>query len=320
MPENICQIAISVTDAKRSIDFYSELLDLRPVFGTKSFRGARAEMVQGIPGAASCCHWLIGERSFFQFEIFEFESPSPKPLLADHSITDIGYNRLIFAVRNMESICAQLQDTHYELLSGPGPRHALINAPDGILVELVEDTTLLDTTADAKLVGLGLTTPDLATSVEDFTVGLGFEQAGDPFEHRHFWSCENQLKNTLTLKQGDMHLVLSEYQASRPRSEGYQLSDIGIMNLAMGFGSRKDFYSRLEKTQNLGFTTNCKPINVGKQLTVVYNNDRQGFSVEMLHCETKLFGLVGFRKPSLLDRLLNYLQERKAFKACKAAQ
>jgi hypothetical protein len=46
--------------------------------------------------------------------------------------------------------------------------------------------------------------------------------------------------------------------------------------------------------------------------SVTYNNDRQGFSVEMIFMVKKLWGLYGFAPPSLKDRVLNKLLNWKA--------
>jgi hypothetical protein len=68
-----------------------------------------------------------------------------------------------------------------------------------------------------------------------------------------------------------------------------------------------------ERTQGMGMQSNCAPVIVGPQSGgVVYNNDRQGFSVEMMFLSRKYFGLYGFARPRLLDRALNFMAEMKA--------
>jgi len=47
----IGQVAVCVTDYRRSCNFYRQVLGLDHIFGTTSFRGEMAETIQGMPNA-----------------------------------------------------------------------------------------------------------------------------------------------------------------------------------------------------------------------------------------------------------------------------
>ncbi len=287
------------------------------VFGTTSFRGELAAAVQGMPDAASTTQWLIDDRERFQLEVFEFEHPHPKLLQQNSSITDIGYNRLIFAVRTVAEVRQAANEFGCSVdLMTDSPDinrvHARLVDPDGILVELIEWPEKVSGSRSAQLIGLGLTTADLDTSVEDMCEGFGFQMCSDVFEHSGCWSEQGRLQKHQTLQMGDMYVVASQYRDSRPRPSDHQLADIGIMNFAIFLRDQADFAACMNATQRLGMRPNCAPLSVGNEASIVYNNDRQGFSVEMIFLAPKLWGLYGFKHPSLADRVLNWLAERKA--------
>jgi catechol 2,3-dioxygenase-like lactoylglutathione lyase family enzyme len=262
---------------------------------------------------------LLDHRDYFQLEIFEFENPPGRPLPPDRSIVDVGYNRLIFAVRSLTAFQQRLAKARYPKPLVPMEQsessHVSLEDPDGIRIELIEQPEWVASRREITLVGVGVTTVDLQTSVEDFTRGLGFELLdADPFDHRRYWDHRGNLESAATLRKGDMSLVLAQYRSSRPRRQDYRLADIGILNIALGFREQADFLRRFDKARQQDFSQNCKPLMRGKDIACVYVNDRQNLSVEMLQCQPELYGLVGFRKPRLRDRLVNYLQERRALR------
>ncbi len=311
MALRVGQIALVVTDILRSTDFYAQVFGLDPVFGTSEFRGPEAERVQGIRHVASSTHWLIDDRSPFQLELFQFEHPRSRLLHADHGITDQGYNRVIIAVKSLDitsevatangaKLLALLCSERSELAN-----HALLQDPDGILLELVEDPSLVPGERPARIVGLGITSGNLQTTVEDMCEGFGFVPCGDKFQHQGFWQEGGRLQDLQTLRLADMYLVVSQYRDSRPRSGDHSLGDIGIMNFALYYPTQSAFADCYRRTVQMGMVANCEPLTVGDAASITYNNDRQGFSVEMMYMADKLWGLYGFSRPSLRDRLVN---------------
>lgn len=315
------QIAIVVADHVRSTKFYAALFGLDHIFGTNSFRGEMAEQVQGVKNAASTTRWLIDDRERFQLEVFQFEQPLPRPLRKDHGVSDQGYNRVIVAVASLDQTAALAKDLGYPV-SPMAPfdasgrtTHAWLRDPDGILLELMEMPDVIYGERPAQMIGLGLTSADLELSAEDMCAGFGFTPAEDLFEHGHYWPEDGRLEKQQTLRLGDMYLVLSQYRESRPRPVDYRLSDIGIMNFAIYFPNQADFNACYQTTFAMGMRGNCEPKVVGEDASIVYNNDRQGFSVEMIYMVEKAWGLYGFARPRLIHHLLNWLAEWKARRA-----
>lgn len=317
MKRRIAQIALVVTDRARSTAFYRDVFGMEPVFETAEFRGPDADRVQNMDRVASSTSWLVDDREMFQLEIFEFENPPSRPLPADHGIADEGYNRVIIAVRSLE------QTTNAAVAAGASlrailgnnsdghPPHAVLHDPDGILLELVEAPELVPGTRPARIVGLGVTSRDLATTVEDMCEGFGFSACEDRFRHEAFWHEGGRLQGVQTMRLDDMYLVVSRYRDSRPRPADHRLADIGVMNFAIGFPDAGDFDACYDRTCAMGMCSNAEPMVIPGKASVTYHNDRQGFSVEMIYLSPKLHGLYGFARPGALDRLTNkYLNWR----------
>ena len=321
MNRHIGQVAVVVRDQQLSADFYADVLGMDHIFGTSEFRGPDLDRVQKMDRAASSTRWLTDDREMFQLEIFEFENPQSRPLPDNHSITNEGYNRLIIAVRSVEDTSAAALaagGTISALLCDEADHnaaHALIRDPDGILLELVEARELISGERPARIVGLGITSLDLSTTVEDMCEGFGFTPCEDKFNHRRFWNEDGRLERMQTLQLDDMYLVASQYQGSQPRPADYRLGDIGIMNYAICFPDADDFNACYQKTQSMGMKSNIDPLIIEGSASVTYNNDRQGFSVEMIYMARKLWGLYGFSPPGIKDRVLNKILNWKAKRA-----
>jgi catechol 2,3-dioxygenase-like lactoylglutathione lyase family enzyme len=128
------QVAISVADREVSLAFYRDLFDLNHVGGTH-FSGKATEAVQGMKGASSNCSWLMDDRPYFQFEIFQFDCPLGRTLASNRQPQDIGYSRLIFSVPALAPVAAR---AGVEILELHGKRTLYLRDPDGIAVQIIE--------------------------------------------------------------------------------------------------------------------------------------------------------------------------------------
>jgi catechol 2,3-dioxygenase-like lactoylglutathione lyase family enzyme len=320
MNRRIGQIAIVASDQHRSTDFYATVLGMDHIFGTRAFRDETAEKIQGIKNIASSTRWLIDDRELFQLEIFQFEHPQSRPLPKDHDISDVGYNRVVIAVKSLEETSQKATAAGGVVTTlpyGDQTSHAVIKDPDGVLLELVEAPELVPGARPARIIGLGMTTNDIDTTIKDMCDGFGFTPREDLFQQKTYWQGDGRLEQHQTLQLDDMYLLVSQYRDSRPRRADYQLCDMGIMNFAVCFPDQTDFQSCYQLTQQMGMSTNSEPLIIGNDASVAYNNDRQGFSVEMIFMASKLWGLYGFTPPRVLDRVINKFLEWKAQRSHK---
>ena len=84
------------------------------------------------------------------------------------------------------------------------------------------------------------------------------------------------------------------------------------MNFAICFPNAEDFDACYSKTQQMGMQANIDPVIVKDTASITYNNDRQGFSVEMIFMVKKYWGMYGFAPPTLKDRLTSKFVNWKA--------
>jgi short-subunit dehydrogenase/catechol 2,3-dioxygenase-like lactoylglutathione lyase family enzyme len=307
----LCQIAVSVTDLRRSQRWYREVLGLEPAGGTNLFAGPLASMVQGVPRSASTCWWLVDRQDFFQIELFEFRSPMVRPLPADWRPCDIGYTMVSISVVDLERTLERAAAAGTPALTDPlgqaGARRACVRDPDGVLIELMEDDPRAAEPRerprqrlDAVTRSVTLSVPDLGRSRRLFADVLGLEVAEggglhDP-EHEALWGLEGAQRDSIELWADDMLVELVQYTdpPGRPWPPGYRISDQGLLNIAFGFRERAEFEAAHTRCLEAGLRQNGPPLRLGAW-SVVYVNDDQGFSVELLHVAPWYERQMGFR-------------------------
>jgi short-subunit dehydrogenase/catechol 2,3-dioxygenase-like lactoylglutathione lyase family enzyme len=307
----LCQIALSVTDLRRTHAWYRDALGFVPAGGTNLFAGPLATMVQGVPHAASTCWWLVDRQDRFQLELFEFRSPPVRRLPADWRPCDIGYSMVGLHVGDLERALARLERAGTppltEPIGDPGERRLCVRDPEGVLLELMEDDPRgparrsrprPEVPVAARSVTLSV--PDLERSRRFFADVLGLELAQgvalhEP-EHEALWGLGGASRESVLLWADDLLVELVHYAEprGRPRPPGYRISDQGLLNVAFGFSRRSEFDEAVARCRAAGFEGNGPPLRLGPW-SVIYVNDDHGFSVELLHVEPWYEGWMGFR-------------------------
>ncbi|MGH2926507.1 MAG: SDR family NAD(P)-dependent oxidoreductase [Solirubrobacterales bacterium] len=313
----LSQVAISVADVRRSQGWYREVLGLEPAGGTSLFAGPLAAMVQGVPRAASTCWWLVDRQELFQIELFEFRSPLVRPAPADWRPCDLGYTMVGFAVDDLDLTIERAIGAGSapltEPIGGGGDRRVCVRDPDGVLVELVEEDrratrarsrprSAVPSVARSVTLSVG----DLERSRALFEGILGLEVAEADWhapEHEALWGLAGARRESISLWADDMIVELVQYvdPAGRGWPPGYRVSDQGLLNIAFGFSRRAEFEDAQRRCLAAGLRPNGPPVRLGAW-SVVYVNDDQGFSVELLHVEQWYEGRMGFR-PAPTPRL-----------------
>jgi short-subunit dehydrogenase/catechol 2,3-dioxygenase-like lactoylglutathione lyase family enzyme len=306
----LSQIALSVSDLRRSQRWYRDVLGLEPGGGTNLFAGPLSSMVQGIPRAASTCWWLVDRQDLFQIELFEFRSPLVRELPPDWRPCDVGYTTVSFWVDDLDAALdrarAEGSEPLTEPIGGSGERRVCLRDPDGVLVELMEDDPRSDAPRQRPRPEVGavarsvtLSVPDLERSRRFFVDVLGLPadeglELHRP-EHEALWGLDGAKRERVCLWADDFLVELVSYSdpEGRPWPEGYRISDLGLLNIAFGFRRRSEFDDACRRCAEAGVEGNGPPLHLGAW-SVVYVNDEQGFSVELLHAEPWYEGQMGF--------------------------
>jgi catechol 2,3-dioxygenase-like lactoylglutathione lyase family enzyme len=304
------QIAFSVIDLERTHAFYEDVLGFLPAGGTESFRGPGASLVQGLPDAASTCWWMVDQREFMQLEMFQFESPPVRPLPDDWRPCDIGYTAVGLHLNDLDDALKRLEEAGTQPLTPvggrAGARRVCVRDTEGVLLELMEDdpcppgaSPRLRPQVPVVARSVTASVPDLEKARRFWVEALGLSEARDVTlhgpEHEALWGLAGAQRDTLLLQAGEFLIELVQYSepCGRPWPEGYRISDQGILNVALGFREMKEFREVYERVIDRGYTSNFEPVEFGEG-GVVYCNDDQGFSVELMCAPPALDEAIGF--------------------------
>jgi uncharacterized protein YndB with AHSA1/START domain len=144
-----------------------------------------------------------------------------------------------------------------------------------------------------------MSVPDLQVTRDAFINAMGMSEVGNfqlhTAEDEARWGLEGARTKSVLLRSRNFLVEIVEYLSHdpKPRPPGYQICDQGFMNIAMGYRSPAEFDREFSHATSNGMTANGKPVDIGL-FRVMYVNDPQGFSVEMLHAREPLWSLSGF--------------------------
>ena len=307
----LSQIALSVSDVRRSQRWYRDVLGLEPGGGTNLFAGPLSSMVQGVPRAASTCWWLVDRQDLFQVELFEFRSPSsascrPTGARATSATPPSASGSTTWTPR-WAGLGRREASPLTEPIGEPGARRVCLRDPDGVLVELMEEDPRSDEPRERPREEIGAVARAVTLSVSDLAGSRRFfeEVLGLPVveglelhrpEHEALWGLDGAKSERMCLWADDFLVELVSYSdpSGRGWPEGYRISDLGLLNIAFGFRTRSEFDEACRRCAEAGVEGNGPPLHLGAW-SVIYVNDDQGFSVELLHVEPWYERQMGFR-------------------------
>ncbi len=304
----VAQFALSVSDLPRAAQLYCDVLGCIKAGGLLIW-GDFLATLQRIPDPAAALWWLIDRQDFVQLEIWGYTRPSPRALPRDWRPSDTGYTRLAFHVDGFDGVLARLAENGLRTLTPPlgpaGERRACIRDHDGFIIELLERDPLPDARpprwpeAGCAIRSVSLSVPDLDRARRFWVETLALDEVDPVLLHtsamEELWGLPGARAETLLLRAGDGLIELQQYRepAPRPRPDGYLLSDIGILNVALGYRTREAFSAAFSRLLDGGYTANVTPNDAGP-FTSSYVNDDQGFSLEMFHCAPEIDEYLGF--------------------------
>jgi uncharacterized protein YndB with AHSA1/START domain/catechol 2,3-dioxygenase-like lactoylglutathione lyase family enzyme len=291
------QIALSVIDLRRTERWFREGLGFLPAGGSRlMMSGPLAARVQGLPGAASTCWWLVGRNSWFQLELFQFRRPVAKLMRDDAWACDIGYRRIGVWVADFDAALSRLAALGTQPLTAPigeaGDRRVCVHNPDGVFVEIMEKDPLPQP-AGSEREPCGVAVRSVTLSTSDLGATAAYLEAvsgGTPTsrtlhapEREALWGLEGAETQSVVFECGDVLVEAVQYfePAGRPWPAGYRVCDQGILNIAFGARTRHEHTAIFERVRAFGATPNFRPLHL-PGAGVVYVNDALGFSIEIL--------------------------------------
>jgi catechol 2,3-dioxygenase-like lactoylglutathione lyase family enzyme len=260
--------------------------------------------VAGLPEAQFDVWCLVGRQAFFQIELFEFAKPQTRPIPVSWRPSDIGYSMFGVHVPDFDRTIETIKALGGDFISAPlgprGHRRVCLKDPDGVLVEIMEDTPVPLRRADLPaIVSVTLSVGDLDCATDFWIDVMGCSDVLEPMhtvEHEALWGLAGARSDRVALVAGDCAIELARYHAplGREKPAGYMLSDHGILNIAFGSTSPHEFDVVYRRALDHGLRGYTEPWCVPGLATVVYLTDPEGFSVELLYVEPDALERMGF--------------------------
>jgi catechol 2,3-dioxygenase-like lactoylglutathione lyase family enzyme len=302
------QVCIVARDGKRTARWYAQGLGMLPAGRNVCF-GKLTERVQAVPGPLLHAFWALDGQGFFQVEIFQYLKPPSRPRRLDWTPADWGYSTVGVHVRDFDAALERLAALgslpYTEPIGPPGERRVCVPDPDGNLVELYERDPLAAVAPlrerpdlDATVRVVTISVPDLEAFCARAERGLGLVREEldlhEP-EHEHLWGLDGAHRKATALRGGGVALEVVQYESprGRPWPDSHRLSDLGYMNVAVGFRDTGAFDRWFTSAQAEGWTAHGKPLEIGI-FRVMYVDDQDGFDVEMLRPRAWADHLTGF--------------------------
>ena len=268
----LSQIALSVGRLERSVDWYRQVLGMRPTGSTALFRGPVMGKVTGIPGPVSRCAWLVDCQRRFQLELFEFSRPEPRRRKPVPEPGRIGYRSMVVRVDDFDLVLRS-NGAPVAVEGQPGGRRAILHDPDGNPVEVTEadprepGRCRQRSGIPCAVRGVVASVPDIDRTRRFFGDALGLREAGGPFRRTAFWA-------------DDIAIEFDHCPNAEPWPDDYRLSDIGFLNVAFAWPGRAGFRHAANRIRRSGYRLVSRPVDL-RLGGVVYAEDDQGFSVEL---------------------------------------
>ncbi len=310
----ISQVAFCALNAANLRDWYQSAFGMVKSGQILSAPPMQTDRIQGIsPNPIEKISWLVDQQDYFQLEFFQYYRPKSKPKPIDWRPCDIGYNMVGIFAKDYDKVLSQIAAVSDRALPAPvgeaGDRRVCLQDPEGNWVEVRERDPMTQIEgADPSIVRpellsatrfMRVSVPNLEQSRDAFVGAMGLSVVEDfqlhTPEHEALWGLEGAQTKTVLLRSRNFLLELVEYQSHepKPRPEGYQICDQGFMNIALGFRQTSDFDRAFKHATSNGMTPNGDPVDAGL-FRVMYVNDPQAFSVEMLSARKALWSLSGF--------------------------
>lgn len=277
--------------------------------GRNVFFGKLTERVQAVPSPLLLARWVLDRQGFFQVEVFQYRTPPSRPRRLDWTPADWGYSTVGVHVRDfdraLERLAALGSLPYTEPIGPPGDRRACVPDPEGNLVELLEHEPLEELAPPLERPDLGATVRIVTVSVPDVEAFCDRAERGFGLvrerldlhgpEHERLWGLDGAERRSAVLRGGGVALEVVQYERPHGRRwpEGYRLSDLGYMNVAVGFRDTGEFERRFARARDAGWSPHGKPLEVGI-FRVMYLDDADGFDVEMLRPRAWADRLTGF--------------------------
>lgn len=256
---HVFQIALVSADLPASLRFYAE------AFGYLNGGGqcGWGSKIQGLRSdTRHIMWWMVGQQKFFQLELFGYTCPVSQPLPADWRPSDIGWTRFGLVVANFDGCLEALKDHGVGPLAPAivknGRRHVAIRDPHvGMIIEVMESDPQRP---EGPLFSYATSSVSNLDSARSFYRDV-LELEILPLERLHtpsdetLWGLRGAERDGFVVCMDGVFIEVVQYRTpvGRPKPTGYQLSDQGIQNIAVGGRQAAPVARVLERLKAAGY-------------------------------------------------------------------
>lgn len=306
----LAQFAFSVADLPGTARLCCEALGFARSNALMAW-GPGLGRIQSLPGdPTAMLWWLIDRQESVQLELWQYSAPTPRPRRPDWRPSDSGYARLALWTADFDKTIARLEAAGKIPLTAPmkyrDGRRVCFLVAEGLLFELMEEDVVDWDARSPRRPQIPVAARAVSLSVADLDrarrfwgEGLGATELPGfelhPAEMEALWGLAGASRTTAVLRAGDVLVELCQYAHPEPRPwpDGYLLSDLGFLNVAMSYRDPARLHETYEHLIRMGYTANVVPAGQGP-FASTYVMDDQGFSVELFYSEPELDCLLGF--------------------------
>lgn len=280
----VVQVALNTRDLPASLRFYAEIFGFDNAGGIPVW--GEPMRLQGLqPDARAMIWWLLDGQDFFQIELFAHTEPYPRLKADDWRASDHGWVRLGIKVPDIENIRRRLDREGVALIGvideeELGRRIAFIDPTTSTLIEVVQSADVVRPTVNYAT----YSTADLALSRHFYEDVMGMRTKDrstlHTAAHEALWGLAGaQVDGFVVNSHVQLEIVHYQDPAGRPRAAEARITDLGIMNVALGARTDTPVRAAAERAAEAGYSTT--PVFSDSGSFVTYLND-PGSEVELI--------------------------------------
>ncbi|MBW0148495.1 VOC family protein [Marinobacter arenosus] len=309
------QIAFVCQDARALRSWYGTLFGFVSS-GRTIYAGKLSTRVMGIDGVNTRCYWsLDGNADMFQLEFFDFRSPEMRPRPEHWSPAMPGYACIgIYSQRFQCCVDALSAQQRLEAVEGEtGGRVAYARDPEGNALEIYERDPLPDAGWNGRKQPsavrlIRLNSHDAEGVARAWSGSLGVTPVQMPEGWAQRLSVVKQgLSEPRYLRGGGVVVEICRTAEPFPGGQRPPLYQHGFMNFALNTQSRIEWDEVYAQALWSGFRANGKALEAGI-FKVMYINDPDGNSIELLYPRKFAYRVTGFRPSLRLGAPLRWLR------------
>lgn len=293
----VIQVALTTTDLPAAMRFHAETFGFSNAGGMPIW--GNPMRLQGLdPSARAMMWWLLDGQPFFQIELFAHTQPYPRSKPADWKASDHGWVRMGIAAASLTPIEQSLSAWSVPLLGehvdpDGNRRIAFTDPTTSALIEVIETKGVERPTVRYAT----YSTADLkrARTFYEDTLGLPIldGNALHTPEHEALWGLSGSTADSFVVGSPGIWLEIVHYREpkGRPKPADANVTDLGIMNIALGTPDEAVARAAISRVQAAGYATT--PLLGGGGSVVTYLNE-PGTEMELMAVSDQVRAEWGF--------------------------